>query len=795
MRLLLSWLKDYLDPKLSVEKLAERLTLIGLEVDAIYPTPLSFAHVIVAEVRDVSPHPNADQLKIAEVFDGTQCLPIVCGDPRCRSGMKTALAQIGASLTDEKGKRYTIKKTKLRGIHSHGMLCSEKELGLSEKGNGIMSITSDIPAGTPLETLYSDTVFDISLTPNLGHCMSVLGIARELSALLDCPLTPSFSISEDAAPIDKAVQIDFLEPENTLSYHCRLICDCRVGPSPDWLQKRLEYAGLRSVNNIVDVTNYIMLDLGLPLHAFDYDRLKEPTISVRSAPSSFSLDLIDGKTHSIPAGTLIVYAGNDPIAVAGVMGSAHSEVGEKSRHILLEAAHFTPEAVRKSSKILGMRSEASARFERGIDPENIVMALDRAATLIAEIAGGAVSQKRATKIAHPWQPRSLRCSTSNTNRLLGTTLSASEVEAILRRLEMNPKSLDRDHFQVEVPSYRNDINLEIDLIEEIARLFGYNNIPRKVATAPVSSLPHSPLFLLEKKMRQKLLAEGLQEFLTCNLISPISQQRFNEASLSSQDAISVLRPSSTEQSVLRLSLLPPLLQSLKVNFNAKQFSLAAFEIGRIHFKEGAEYKERPAAAIILTGKARPHHWKEKPRVVDFFDLKGIVENIFECLGIANPIFSTTKLGSFHPQKQANIKIGSLEVGSLGEVSPQKLLELDIKQPVFFAELDLLDLLTKISTRHQMAPLPLYPESERDWTFIIPPHLSLAEVLDAIYSHRSKFLKRVTVWDLYEGKSITLRFTYRNDRETIEHAQVEKEHTKIMTSVTSKLSLSCELPDG
>ncbi len=785
MFLPLSWLNQYLDIDLSPQQIADHLTRLGLEVEGIQSSPLGFSGVIVCDVRSVQPHPEADKLQIADIFDGAHTVQVVCKDPRCRAGMKTAFAPVGAQLADATGKMRKMKKSKLRGVQSHGMLCSEQELGLSHQGDGIMSIDPSIAAGTPLETLYTETVLAISLTPNLGHCMSVVGIARELAALLDLPLTlPSFQLTEKGAPIDDAITLGTFDPD-VRSYHCRVIRSCQHVPSPEWLQTRLKASGVRSVNALVDVTNYVMLDWGQPLHAFDLATLKEPTLCVRPTSTATPLPLLDGKTHTLPKGLLTVYAGTDPIAVAGVMGSAHSEVSGSTRDVLLEAAHFSPEAVRRASKALGIRSEASARFERGIDPLRVSAALDYAASLIAAITGGEVAPNSAA-MTTTYTPRTLHCSVAKTNRLLGTTLSTTEIETLLTRLQMAPQPQDDDAFAISPPSYRNDITLDVDVIEEIARLFGYHHIPEGQATAFLSSLPHSPLFVIEKKVRHHLIAEGLQECITCNLISPTVQELFAEASLPSSQAIAVLKPSSQDQSILRTSLLPSLLHSVKANFNAKCDSLAFFEIGRTHFKEKGAYKERFKAAILLTGKTRPHHWEEKPRTVDFFDLKGVVENLFDALKIKKLTFTPSKLESFHPQKQAYFCAKGETIGSLGEVSPEKLLTLDIKQPLFFAEIDLIDLLDVIPHVSQMSPLPLYPASERDWTLTLPPTLSVSAVLEAIHNVPSKFFKHVLVLDLYEGKHLTLRLTYRNDQATIEHKQVEKEHTRIVDAVSSHL---------
>lgn len=791
-----SWLKTFLPTDLPPETIAETLTRIGIEVDHMAPGPLRFEGIIVGEVRTLSPHPNADHLRIAEVFDGKNLLPIVCGDPHCKTGMKTALAPIGAALFPENEKKWVIKKAQLRGVVSHGMLCSEKELGLSEKEDAILTVDPEIPAGTSLSSLYGDVIFFLSLTPNLGHCRSILGIARELSIFLDIPLhIPPLPSYEGDFLSETPFDIGSLDPSLVASYRCQLIENCQIAPSPNWLARILQHAGIRPINNVVDVTNYYMLEFGHPLHAFDTGTFTHPTLSVSLTNTSFPLELLDGKTYTIPKETLMVYGGKDPIAVAGVMGSQHSSVQSSSSSILLEAAHFSPNAVRKSSKQLGLRTEASMRFERGVDPAQIDAVLQRATLLIAHLTKGIPSRSPRKKGETDYTPRFVSCTVHRTNQILGTSFSSNQLESFLQRLHMDPKptTTSSSTFHIQVPSYRNDLHLEIDLIEEIAKIVGYENLPRTKPTIPLHSLPHSPLFLFEQQMRNVLLREGLQEFLTCNLISPLEQEQFAEASMGAKDAISVLKPSSINQSVLRTSLLPSLLSCIQINLHAKRHCMAVFEIGQIHFKKNGAYVERPTLGICITGQQRPHHWSGSSSPVDFFDLKGMIENLFCGLHLRAPSFSSSSFKNLHPNRQASIAIEKIQVGCLGQLSIEKEKELSLKYPLFFAEIDLLDLLQYKETIHQIAPIPIYPESERDWTLSLPPDVSSGKILETIHSVRSKFLKKAVIWDLYQGKELTIRFTYRSDQTTLENEQVEKEHRRILSQVSKSLSLPAPTP--
>lgn len=786
MRVPLSWLKEFVELNLSEEALSDVLTLAGLEVDKVERTPFSFSGVVVAEVKETAPHPNADKLKVAQVFDGSETLQVVCGDPRCAAGMKVALATVGATLEDSEGKSFKIKRSKLRDVESFGMLCSGKELGLSEDDDGILQLGKEAPVGADLSELYGDLVFEISLTPNLGHCMSMLGMGRDVAALLDQKVKrPEISIRENSEKSSLSVKIE--DSDNCHRYTAHKITGIKVGPSPDWMKSRLENAGVRSINNIVDVTNYVMLELGQPLHAFDAKKVQGQAISVQSTTSPITFETLDGEKRKIPKDILMIHDAKGPIAVAGVMGGANSEVEDQTTEIILESAYFNPSTVRRGSKALSLRSESSARFERGVDFEMVPIALDRAAALIAELSGGTVCAEKVDEVGKEHRKKKVKIHLGRTNQILGTKLSLNEVESFLKRLEMDVKE-EGETFHVTVPSYRNDIHGEIDLIEEVARIYGYNNIKKREARVVNSPLPHTAIYLMEKEVREKLIAQGLQEFLTCDLISPKLSELCLEKQLGEKEEIKVLKPSSVDQSILRMSLLPGLLQSVKHNFDRKNRDLHAFELGRIHFKDQGRFKERLMAGILLTGKRRPHHWEQKAEDTDFFDLKGILENVIE-----NSSYAPIRLKSFHPGKQASIHIGDIRLGVMGEVHPERLKRLDIEERVFFAQIDLHEWMATLKKEKKMSPLPQFPGSERDWTVTLHQDLPLGSVFDLIYAFPSKLLKNSSLLDIYESeklgrnkKNVTFRFTYRDDRKTIEQPQVDKEHARLTHHIETQL---------
>ncbi len=644
----------------------------------------------------------------------------------------------------------------------------------------------------------ADPIFEISLTPNLGHCMSILGIARELSALLNIKLKKtSFALQEkDPSSIHQMVHVEIQDKDQCIRYACRAVKNVSLGPSPDWLKHRLESCGIRSINNLVDVGNYVMLETGQPLHVFDYASIEGEKIIVASDTPYKSLTTLDEKTREIPQGVLLICDPKKPLAFAGVMGGLESAVSEKTRDVLIESALFTPQAVRKTSKRLNLRSESSGRFEKGVDPEGIRFALDRAAVLLQEIAGGTIVKGVADVGMREFHPKQLRLRIERANQLLGTELSANEIVALFHRLQMKIGAEGKEFLDVTVPSYRNDILSEIDLIEEIGRVYGYNHIPQHASRHVSSTLSNAPIFEFENEIKNLLTNEGLQEFLTCDLISPQLAEIALEVGESEKTLIHVLQPSSIDQSILRSSLLPGMLQAIKFNIDHQNNDINVFEVGRIHFKDREHYIgyiEQSMAAIAMTGKRTPYHWDPKPREIDFFDLKGTIENVCASLKIQNLDFEPSHFHHFHPHRQARIKIGNMVLGVIGEVHPEHIQTLDIGQRVLFAEINLHDLL-QLKVKHwQVSESPAYPGSERDWTLTLKEDVPIENVFKAVNAIHAPLLEKMTLLDLYKSKQIgtdrknaTFRFFYRDRQKTISIERVEQEHAKVTREVREKL---------
>lgn len=634
-----------------------------------------------------------------------------------------------------------------------------------------------------------DYIFEVSLTPNLGHCSSVLGIARELSASTGKPVSyPTISFEESEDGIDGQVNVSVEDKKRCPRYTCRLIKNIKVGVSPQWLQKRLLASGIRPINNIVDITNYVSLELGQPLHAFDFDKLEGSAIYVRNARKGESLTTLDGKERVLEAEDLLICDDKGPVAIAGVMGGANSEVSEVTCNVLLESANFMPLSVRRTSKRLGLQTDASKRFERCVDPNGVLLALDRACQLLQELTGGKVCKGVIDIKENLFEKSLVTCRLSRINQVLGTQLGLSEVENIFHRLDFGVHWDGKDTFHLKIPTYRADILQEVDIIEEIARIFGYENISCPAPTYHDSTLPHAPIFVFENQVRNRLLAEGLQELLTCDLIGPTLINVAKESSMPEEATIRVLNPTSIEQSILRTSLLPGLLNVVKYNYDHQMSDLSGFEIGRIHFKDKDQYKEQSMLGIIMTGKIEPHHWKDKPKDVDFFDLKGIIETLLDLLGVQNPIFKANSLSSFHPGRQLGIYVDSLEIGSLGEVHPIIIKRLDVPQRIYFAEINLHDLYKVRLKPTKVQPLAVFPSSYRDLTVSLSKQIPAGKLLGQIRTLETQLLEEVFLVDLYEDKALgtqynpTFRFVYRDNEKTVTQEVVEKEHWRLVDEI-------------
>lgn len=794
MKIPLSWLKEFVDLDLPIQQLDKILTLSGLEVDAVETLTPGFQKVVVGSIIQVEKHPDADKLSVALVSDGTDEYQVVCGAPNCRTGIKTAFAMVGARLQDDEGKQFKIKKSKLRGVESLGMLCTGKELGISEEHEGIMEFAEHLQVGSDLQELYGEVVLEVSLTPNLNHCASMIGVARELAAATHQVVRlPKIELTEEGGKIDEVARVSIEDKVNCPRYACRIIQNVKIGPSPDWMQKKLIASGIRPVNNIVDITNYVLLETGHPLHAFDLDQLAGHEIIVRHSEEGESFVTLDGKTRSLMSDDLMICDQEKPIAIAGVMGGSNSEVSDQTKNILLESAYFLPSSVRRTSKRLGLSTDSSKRFERGADPNQVLRSLDRAAMLMQELATGKICTGVIDVKDHEFPEKTVTCRVARTNQLLGTQLSMSEIESVFQRLGMESTWDGQDTFTVRIPTYRVDIFGEIDLIEEVARIYGFENISRAPAKYSTSTMPHAPIFLFEREVRMRMASEGLQEMLTCDLVGPKLLQVVKESVMPDEAVVTVMNPTSVEQSILRTSLLPGLLQVVKYNMDRQNDDISGYEVGRVHFKDGDQYREQSVVGIVMTGNVMQQHWDPKSREVDFFDLKGIIENFLAELGISNVTFRSDQLPQFHPGRQASVFVNEMDVGALGEVHPSIVRRLDVSQRIYFAELDLHNLVRVRKREAKMTEISQYPGSDRDWTITVEESVSVQNILDSIHEVPSRLLEKVSILDIYRSdklgkniKNVTFHFVYRDPRKTLAQETVDAEHARMTSEVEKRI---------
>lgn len=786
MKIPLSWLKEFISLHESTASISEILTQTGIEVDAICHVGKNLYNCYAVLVRSVVPHPQDTKLCIAMVFDGHAVHPVVCSAQNCRESIMTAWAKPGAQLGE-----VAIRETEIKGSLSYGMLCSEKELGLSDNHDGIVELPAEIQPGTSLGQLYQDDILEVSLTPNLGHCLSMLGIARELSSALNRPYQAASLGYTELESLKMPVSVQINDKEKCFAYNLGLIRDVTVGPSPFWLKTRLQNAGIRSINNVVDCSNYIMLALGIPTHVFDADTITSGKIKVRSDLNFDNFCTLDGKERNIPPGVLMICDDEKPLAIAGLMGGQSSAVTESTTNILVEGAHFSPQALRASMKTLYLRSESANRFEKGIDAANVYTGLTQLMALILECAGGYSDSKILQHVVSMPPITTLTLKISNVNRILGTTLSLSEIESILSRLEMKTREIKQGYLEVDIPTYRRDITREIDLVEEIARVYGFNNLPISLAYHTDSTALHDPVFIFENKIRALLIAQNLQECIHCDLISPEDAKETAKEAFKESELIHVLHPSALEQSTLRASLLPGFLATARHNFDRGQKNLSLCEVGKIHYKEHNHFHECGCIGILLSGDSSFYHYHPKPRKFDFYDLKGKIENIGRELGINNLCFAKSHNPRYHSGRQATLTAGDLTIGILGQLHPLWLEKYGIEQPVYFAELSLKELYSASNALDKMKPLNDFPLITRDWTFSYAKEATVGVITDFINTLDIPYLESFHLLDIYAKQTaveqnLTFRFIYRDSQRTLKSEEVDASQKLLEEKVTRRL---------
>jgi len=790
-----NWLKEYVDFDLLPQDLADLLTMLGLEVEGMISMGSGMDDVVVALIEERNQHPNADRLSLCKVNNGREVLEIVCGATNMKAGDKVALAQIGAELPGE----FKIKRSKIRGIESFGMLCSEKELGLAEASEGIMLLPQEVPLGIPVfEALgLKDTIFEIGLTPNRADCLSVIGIAREIAAKLGKRVNyPKIAVGEGEQPITEVASVTIEYHHGCPRYAARYISGCKIGPSPEWLVSRLQAVGVRSINNVVDVTNYVMMEYGHPLHAFDFSFLQGGKIIVTRAAEGERFTTLDDQERHLKGTDLTIRDGERAVALAGIMGGLNSEINDSTTAVLLESACFEPMTIRRTARRLGLHSESSHRFERGADIGTVPKALDRAAALIAELSGGILARGSIDVYPGRKEPRQVPVRLARVNQVLGTNLAAEAIKNIFHNLEFVVDPGEAGEFLVTVPSFRVDIEREIDLIEEVARLNGYENIPVTMPRARIFSDRPTRSQLLVQRLKQMLVASGLSEVITYSFIAP---GLYDKVGLASDDprrsSVNLLNPLSDDQSVMRTTLLPGLLETAARNIGYRILDQRIFEMGRVFHKDGAE--DLPVEPVyvtgLLTGAREAEGWNQGKENVDFYDVKGVVENILNSLNIAKLSYEPRDIDSFyHPGKACSVYSGSERVGSLGEIHPDVQESFGIEQRVYYFELNFEKLLHLCRDFLTITPPSRFPDTFRDTAMLLDDEVPAAAVLGAIKGLKIGEIEDAAIFDLYKGasipegkKSLAVRVRYRSLERTLTDDEVNRLHQRVVDTLTSK----------
>ena len=792
MKVNLNWLKDYVDIQTQVKDLAHLLTMAGLEVEGVHSVGAGLEQVVVAEIVSVRKHPNADRLILVETKTGRGTLPIVCGATNIRAGQRVPLALVGARLPNG----VEIKKSKIRGETSEGMLCSEIELALGQDASGIMILPPETPLGMSLgEALeIKDTVLDISITPNRPDCLCVMGVAREIAALTRQKMRyPRLALSDDQGDIEQRTSVTILDPDLCPRYVARMIEGVTIGPAPAWMKNRLEKVGIRSINNVVDVTNYVMMERGQPLHAFDFDLLEKGRIVVRRAKQGETFVTLDGVERRLDPHMLMICDGVKPVAIAGVMGGLNSEIRENTQTVLLESAYFSPMGNRRTALELGLETEAAYRFGRGIDHGGTLSAANRAAELIQALAGGKIIEGVIDAHPAPIAPKSILLSVPKTNQILGTEIAAEVMQAHLEALELQVERGGPHLLRVIPPSFRGDLEREIDLVEEIARMNGYEKIPVTLPKGPpaVSSEEKNNEPIVEKRVMDVLLHHGYHEVINTSFTSPTSLEALAlPAKDPRQRHLPIVNPLSEDLTVLRTSLIPGLMATARYNMAWKNSNLRIFELKKVFLPHEGE--KLPMEQKVLTGLAtgfdRDPEWGSSLRLVDFYDVKGCIEDLLETLQIQEVRFDRAEdVPYLHPGKALRVFVGGEALGVLGEVHPRAMDQYEIPGKAYLFEMDFEEMVKRMQEKRQWMPLPKFPVVYRDLSLVIDDGVEVGRVIVAIQDLHHPLIDDVSLFDVYRGapipagkKGVSYRIRYQSNDRTLTDEEVNQHHEKVIT---------------
>ena len=785
MKIVSSWLKELTDLDWTPQRFSDDLTMVGLEVESYEDLAATYDQFVVGRVVDCQKHPKADRLTVCRVDVGAEELQIVCGAPNVANGQMVAVGLVGATVPhnqhDPEGKPFVLGKVKLRGVDSSGMICSAKELGLGNDGDGIMVLTTDATPGTPLATALqrNDIVYEIGITPNRPDCLSHLGVAREVAIQTGGTVRmPKVAPKESGEPASKLASIDVRDADLCPRYCGRVLSNVSIVPSPEWLQRRLELAGVRPINAIVDATNYVMLELGHPLHAFDLDQLDGNAIVVRRAGSDTSFRTLDGKERRLQPDMLMICDRSRPVAIGGVMGGENSEVSGTTTRLLIEGAYFLPASVRRTARTLGLSTEASYRFERGADPEMAAMAVDRVAHLIQELTGATVHPGLIDVRPTRHSAHEIRFRVARANAILGTNISATEMRRYLSSVGALVTEKGNGEYVVVPPSFRVDISQEIDLVEEVARVHGYNNIETQTRSAIDFSIPTAPRKVADE-VRSHCVGAGWREIMA------ISLQPEALATLGGHEPVKVLNPVSVEMQAMRTSMLPGTLEIVRMNLNRGSKDLRLFEIGKVYHQKGAskarveDFVEEDRLMLAWTGTAAPVAFDRPAKTADLLDLRGEVESLLNRVCLDKYRFLPYRADNTLTESALSLEINGTYAGWFGEVRRDVAKRFEIDAPIFVCEMSLAVLEQAWTRDRTFRPLPKFPQVVRDLAFIVDQTTPQGELEAVIRATAGPLLESLVLFDAYQGaqtgggkRSLAYSLAFRSSDHTLTDAEVD-----------------------
>ena len=789
MLISLNWLKQYIDlDGIEINEMENALTMIGQEVEKIEVLGENLENVVTAQIIEKEMHPDSDHLTICKVDNGKEILQIVCGAPNHKAGDKVVLAQVGAKLAPG----FVIKKGKIRGVESNGMLCSEEELNIGKDSSGIMILPEDTPVGVPMKEYLgiNDTVFELEITPNRPDCLSHIGIARELGAYYNKEVKyPSFAInSESSEKTADNISVEIEDSNLAKRYVARIIKNVTVKESPKWLKERVESIGIRSINNIVDASNFIMMELNQPNHTFDLDKIEGGKIVVRAGHENEKLVTLDEQERELNSEDIVISDGVKAVALGGVMGGQNSEITENTKNILLEVANFNSQNVRKTSRRLTLFSESSYRFERRVDEENAINVINRLANIIQEVAGGEILEGVVDNYPVPYKKKTATLNFERLNRFVGKNIPRETVIGILTRLEIEVVD-NGETLTLTAPTYRDDLENEQDYFEEVIRMYGFDNIENILPKLDISEKPVIDTTKLSTQVKLIAANAGLKEVINYSFVPRDAMEKIKYTSVERENLIDLLRPITEDFVTLRPTLLYSLLKNAKENMNRNATNIRFFEVSRTFVKAEELAKEEVKLGIILAGENNKTLWNPKPVPYDFYDLKGIVEEIFTQLKFNNYMIKRSEQSQFHPGRSVDVFVGRELIGSFGEIHPDVLENFDLgKTSVLVGEFNI-DLIQKyIGKKIKYQGIVKYPSVPRDFAFVMREDILVGDVLKTIQKVDKK-IEKVELFDIYQGagvlpgmKSVAISVILRDKNKTLEEKEIVDISNKIVTKV-------------